>query len=165
VVEMKRKDLKIKEAQGRKSREIGTANLNKLLMHLRYNPSTFTELEKLKLFSKPVLLKHLRTLKKQGLIQKQLKDDKVIYLATERAVIEATVHIKKLINYIAPQQPKHAINFMTQYILPSLTAETLRLLKTEISKNPQDETLKKSLEKIEAAHKILLESMEWYQKI
>jgi predicted transcriptional regulator len=157
---------KIKESrQGQKSREIGTSNLNKLLIYLKYNPSTFTELEKLKLFSKPVLLKHLRTLRKQGLIQKQLKDDKIIYLATETAITEVIVDIKKLINYIAPQQPKHAINFMTQYILPSLTAETLRLLKTETSKNPQDETLKKSLKQIEAAHKNLLESMEWYQKI
>ena len=60
----------IREAQGEKSRQIGSINEIDILQALVNKPLTFSELLKNTKFSKPVLAKHLRNLMKNGSIYK-----------------------------------------------------------------------------------------------
>lgn len=152
---MKKKEFEKREKQGRKSREIGTANLQKLLTHIHYNPSTFTKLEELKLFSKPVLANHLKKLKEKGLIQRRIEDDRIVYYSTPKALEQSIEYVIGTIKHIAPEEPEPAINFMFNNIV-YLIAETQKLLKPLIMKNPQNETLKDKFNKLQKAREELL---------
>jgi len=152
---MKDKELEIKEAQGRKSREIGRTNLIKLLTHLHYNPSTFTQLEKFNLFSKPVLMKHLKNLREEGLIQRKLENDKIIYYTTPRALEESVSYIVNLIREISPEDFEYALNFMTNNLL-YLMAQTQRIIEEELKNNPENQSLKEKRDKLQSLREELL---------
>ena len=74
---MKRKD--IKEALGRKSRQIGIETDTKIMRELFNQPLTFGELHKRIGVSKPVLSEHLKKLQKQKLVKKMLVNDKLVW--------------------------------------------------------------------------------------
>ena len=77
---MKRKDAKIKEAQGRVSIAEGERNKAKVLSTLMKRPLTFSEIKKGVGLSSPVLSKHLKLLTEEGLIQKALsRNDEIVY--------------------------------------------------------------------------------------
>jgi DNA-binding transcriptional ArsR family regulator len=72
----KRKDARIHEAQGQKSRQIASLNVLHVLEILGEKPSSFSELLRETGFSKPVLSKHLQTLTKERAIYKDtIKSD------------------------------------------------------------------------------------------
>jgi len=62
--------MKIKEAQGRKSRRIANENLAKVFLTIAQKPSSFSELLEKTELSKPILMKHLRTLQEKDAIYK-----------------------------------------------------------------------------------------------
>jgi DNA-binding transcriptional regulator GbsR (MarR family) len=67
---MKMKDMKIKKAQGEKSRRLASQNLAKIYLKIAEKPLSFSELLNETELSKPILMKHLRTLLKEQLIYK-----------------------------------------------------------------------------------------------
>jgi DNA-binding HxlR family transcriptional regulator len=76
----KRKDAKIKEAQGRMSIAEGDRNKARVLGILMEKPLTFSELKEAAKLSSPVLSKHLKALSEEGMIQKALsRDDRIVY--------------------------------------------------------------------------------------
>ena len=77
---MKRKDAKIKEAKGRKSRIKGGENRARIVAILMEQPLGFNKLSEEVKLSSPVLSNHLKALIKDGLIQKAFaRDGKVVY--------------------------------------------------------------------------------------
>jgi len=64
------KDMKIKKAQGEKSRRLASQNLAKIYLKIAEKPLSFSELLNETELSKPILMKHLRTLLKEQLIYK-----------------------------------------------------------------------------------------------
>ena len=66
----KNREREIKEAQGEKSRRIASENLAKVLIVISKKPMSFSELLFETKLSKPVLMKHLRTLKEKDAIYK-----------------------------------------------------------------------------------------------
>jgi DNA-binding transcriptional regulator GbsR (MarR family) len=77
---LKKKDAKIKEAQGRMSIAEGDRNKARVLGILMKKPLAFSELKEAAKLSSPVLSKHLKVLSEEGMIQKALsRDDKVVY--------------------------------------------------------------------------------------
>jgi DNA-binding transcriptional regulator GbsR (MarR family) len=69
---MKTKDMKIKKAQGEKSRRLASQNLAKIYLKIAEKPLSFSELLTETELSKPILMKHLRTLQKEQLIYKDI---------------------------------------------------------------------------------------------
>jgi DNA-binding transcriptional regulator GbsR (MarR family) len=106
---LKRKDQRIREAQGEKSRQ--TARFNEIrVFQALMRPLTFSELQRETRLSKPVLSKHLRTLMNDASIYKDtIKRDettnpeeigKIVYRANSRMIIpdivdaiEYTLHL------------------------------------------------------------------------
>jgi DNA-binding transcriptional regulator GbsR (MarR family) len=98
---LKKKDERIREAQGLKSRQ--TARLNEIRVYhaLIEKPLTFSELLKETGFSKPVLAKHLKTLAKENAIHKDtIKPDetanpeevgKIVYRSNPKLLISLIV--------------------------------------------------------------------------
>jgi len=66
------KDMKIKKAQGEKSRRLASQNLAKIYLKIAEKPLSFSELLTETELSKPILMKHLRTLQKEQLIYKDI---------------------------------------------------------------------------------------------
>jgi DNA-binding transcriptional regulator GbsR (MarR family) len=66
----KKKDERIREAQGQKSRQTARLNEIRVLLAIIDKPLTFSELLKETGFSKPVLAKHLKTWRKENAIYK-----------------------------------------------------------------------------------------------
>jgi len=62
--------MKIKKAQGEKSRRLASQNLAKIYLKIAEKPLSFSELLTETELSKPILMKHLRTLQKEQLIYK-----------------------------------------------------------------------------------------------
>ena len=62
--------MKIKKAQGEKSRRLASRNLAKIYLKIAEKPLSFSELLTETELSKPILMKHLRTLQKEQLIYK-----------------------------------------------------------------------------------------------
>jgi DNA-binding transcriptional regulator GbsR (MarR family) len=94
---LKRKDERIREAQGQKSRQTARLNEIRVLLALVEKPLTFTELLKETGFSKPVLTKHLKTWMKENAIYKDtIKPDettnpmevgKIVYRSNSKQMI------------------------------------------------------------------------------
>jgi DNA-binding transcriptional ArsR family regulator len=68
----KTESMKIKEAQGQKSRKIASENLTKVFFAIAQKRLSFSELLEETKLSKPVLAKHLKTLQEQGVIYKDI---------------------------------------------------------------------------------------------
>jgi DNA-binding transcriptional regulator GbsR (MarR family) len=93
----KKKDERIREAQGQKSRQTAKMNEIRVLLALVWKPLTFSELLKETGFSKPVLTKHLKTWMKEDAIYKDtIKPDetanpmevgKIVYRSASKTII------------------------------------------------------------------------------
>lgn len=93
----KKKDERIREAQGQKSRQTARLNEIRVLQALIDKPLTFSELLKETGFSKPVLAKHLKTWIKENAIYKDtIKPDetanpvevgKIVYRSNSKQII------------------------------------------------------------------------------
>lgn len=68
----KTKEMKIKEAQGRKSRRIASENLTRVFLTIAQEPSSFSELLKKIKLSSPILMKHLKTLRSKDAIYRDI---------------------------------------------------------------------------------------------
>jgi DNA-binding transcriptional regulator GbsR (MarR family) len=94
---LKKKDQRIREAQGQKSRQTARLNEIRVLLALAEKPLTFSELLKETGFSKPVLSKHLRTwIKENGIYKDTIKPDetadpveigKIVYRSNTKQII------------------------------------------------------------------------------
>ena len=94
---LKKKDERIREAQGQKSRQTARLNEIRVLLALIKKPLTFSELLKETGFSKPVLTKHLKTWMKEDAIYKDtIKPDetanpievgKIVYRSISKQII------------------------------------------------------------------------------
>jgi DNA-binding transcriptional regulator GbsR (MarR family) len=94
---LKKKDERIREAQGQKSRQTAKMNEIRVLLALVWKPLTFSELLKETGFSKPVLTKHLKTWMKEDAIYKDtIKPDetanpmevgKIVYRSASKTII------------------------------------------------------------------------------
>jgi DNA-binding transcriptional regulator GbsR (MarR family) len=94
---LKRKDQRIREAQGEKSRRTAEVNAIRVLLAVIDTPLTFSELVKVTGFSKPVLAKHLKTWMNGNAIYKDTikpgetgnpKDiGKIVYRSYQRKII------------------------------------------------------------------------------
>jgi len=94
---LKKKDERIREAQGQKSRQTARLNEIRVLLALIKKPLTFSELLKETGFSKPVLTKHLKTWAKENAIYKDtIKPDettnplevgKIVYRSISKQII------------------------------------------------------------------------------
>ena len=127
---MKKKDAKIKEAQGRMSIAEGDRNKARVLGILIEKPLTFSELKKAVNLSSPVLSKHLKALSEQGMIQKALsRDDKIVY---------QVISEKQAVNFIGTLFETFFLNIVGS----KLSAETMdsirRDLEQMISKEDSD---------------------------
>ena len=60
-------------------------NKERILSALFKSPLTFTELKRVLGFSKPTLSKHLKSLKEQEQVTREIIDDKVVYKLTKGA--------------------------------------------------------------------------------
>jgi DNA-binding transcriptional regulator GbsR (MarR family) len=126
----KKKDQRIHEAQGEKSRHIARTNEIHVLLALKM-PLTFSELQKETGLSKPVLSKHLRTWMSEDAVYKDtIKRDetknpkeigKIVYRANSKVIIP------DIVNAI-----DHTLNLTAEFD-EEAKAETRRLLE-EIAK-------------------------------
>ena len=81
-----------KFAQGEQSRRTGNINRTKiLLLILKNQPLTFTELQKMAKFSTPVLSDHLKKLKEFNSIEKTVENDKVVYKVVSEEKVKTEV--------------------------------------------------------------------------
>jgi len=101
------KEEKRKEAQGRRSRQIGNLNRTRILTILQQQPLTFKELQKQSELSQPILAKHLKKLKNEGLIEKTIMNDKIVYKIVSNEEIEKQIKsdLMDIILYILPFKP------------------------------------------------------------
>jgi len=98
---LKKKDERIREAQGQKSRQTARLNEIRVFLALVEKPLTFSELLKETGFSKPVLAKHLKTLMKEnGICKDTIKLDetanpkevgKIVYRSNPKELISLIV--------------------------------------------------------------------------
>jgi DNA-binding transcriptional regulator GbsR (MarR family) len=94
---LKKKDERIREAQGQKSRQTARLNGIRVLLTLIKKPLTFSELLKETGFSKPVLTKHLKTwMKEEAIYKDTIKPDetanpmevgKIVYRSISKQII------------------------------------------------------------------------------
>jgi len=100
----KKKDLEKREAQGRKSRQLGNLNQTRILSLLSQQPSTFTELHGKTGLSKPVLSNHLNGLREKGFVEKTLENDQIVYklVSEEKVRNEIKADLFDIITYIFP---------------------------------------------------------------
>jgi len=137
---MKTKDMKIKKAQGEKSRRLASQNLAKIYLKIAEKPLSFSELLTETELSKPILMKHLRTLQKEQLIYKDtikptetsnpLEIGKIIYKVKEDEMenfLMQTIHmnftiadlvedenLKQKLNEYAKEIAKAIIQYINQ---------------------------------------------------
>lgn len=93
----KKKDERIREAQGQKSKQTARMNQIRVLQAVTGTPLTFSELLRVTGFSKPVLTKHLKTWMKENAIYKDtIKPDettnpmdvgKIVYRSYPKIII------------------------------------------------------------------------------
>jgi DNA-binding transcriptional regulator GbsR (MarR family) len=152
---MKTKDMKIKKAQGEKSRRLASQNLAKIYLKIAEKPLSFSELLTETGLSKPILMKHLRTLQKEQLIYKDtikptetsnpLEIGKIIYKVKEDEMenfLMQTIHmnftiadlvedenLKQKLNEYAKEIAKAIIQYINQ-----LRASRKQNLKAELEK-------------------------------
>lgn|SRR4030043_1660733 len=98
---LKKKDERIREAQGQKSRQTARLNEIRVLQTLIDRPLAFSELLKETGFSKPVLSKHLKTwIKENAIIKDTIKPDetanpkevgKIVYRSNSKELISVIV--------------------------------------------------------------------------
>jgi len=69
---LKNKDRKVKEAQGQKSKRMASENLAKVFLTIAQKRLSFSELLKETRLSRPILMKHLRTLQEKDAIYKDI---------------------------------------------------------------------------------------------
>jgi DNA-binding transcriptional ArsR family regulator len=135
---LKRKDAKIKEAQGEMSIAQGNRNRARVVSVLMEKPLTFSELKAAVKLSSPVLTKHLKVLSKEGLIQKALaRDNRVVYqvISEKKAVSFIGTLFAGLFLYIVGR---------------NLSAETMDSIRRDLEKmisKEDSETWEKELEK------------------
>jgi DNA-binding transcriptional regulator GbsR (MarR family) len=136
---LKRKDERIRQAQGQKSRQ--TAKLNEILvlLALMKRPLTFSELLKETEFSRPVLAKHLKTLTKDNAFYKDtIKPDE-------------TANTKEVGKIVYRYIPKH--------IIPDIVAAIEKTL--QMPKPDWDEESKAELKThFEGIAKVMLKERE-----
>lgn len=135
----KKKDERIREAQGQKSRQTARLNEIRVLEALMKKTLTFSELLKETGFSKPVLAKHLKTWTKEDAICKDtIKPDE-------------TANLKEV--------GKIVYRYTSKQIMPELAAAMERTL--QIPKPDWDEETKVELKKhFEGIAKLILKEWE-----
>lgn len=143
VIKMRtRKNLK--EAQGRANRYEGELTKAKIQNLLREQPLTFGQLAEKAKLSKPIIWKYLERLRKEKLIEKTIKDNKVVYqIVSEEKTKESVMAV---------------FFYFLSYVLGGVSAETkksIEKLVEEAMKKPSESTEipSKPIEIIEAEPK------------